>query len=57
MAESSQPQSQQEPSSAPNLVEGFIADRQVFWQRFMSFTMGSVIVLVALLVAMWLFVA
>ncbi len=50
-------QPQQEPSSGPGLAEAFIADRIGFWNRFMSFTVGAVVILVVLLIAMWLFIA
>ncbi len=47
----------QETTAGPNIDEAFVADRQIFWNRFTSFTTGSVIVLVVVLLAMWLFLA
>ena len=39
----------------PNIEEAFLLDRQLFWSRFTSFTTGSVVAVVLLLIAMWLF--
>jgi len=44
-------------STAPNVDEGFIADRQIFWSRFTNFTTGAVIAIVVLLVVLLVFVA
>ena len=41
----------------PNIDEAFIADRQMFWSRFTSFTTGAVIAVVVLLIAMAVFLA
>jgi hypothetical protein len=48
-------QPQQETTSMDPATQAFVADRQIFWNRFTSFTLGAVIVMVVLLVAMWLF--
>ena len=37
--------------------EAFIADRQIFWSRFTTFTTGAVVAVAALLIGLWLFVA
>jgi len=48
-------QVQQETTTADPAIEAFIADRQIFWKRFTTFTSGALIVVVVLLIAMWLF--
>ncbi|GAC1338503.1 MAG: hypothetical protein NVSMB18_05020 [Acetobacteraceae bacterium] len=48
-------QTQPETSSGSAAGDSFVADRQIFWSRFTSFTTGAVVVIVVLLVAMWLF--
>jgi hypothetical protein len=47
----------QPPASAPNPVtpEAFLADRQQFWSSFCSFTTGSAIAILVLLVLMLVF--
>ena len=50
-------QPQQESTTMDPATQAFVADRQIFWNRFTSFTTGSVIVIVVLVVAMWLFLA
>ncbi len=35
--------------------ETFIADRQIFWSRFTTFTTGAVIAVAVLLIALYLF--
>lgn len=45
----------QSPSPAPVTEDAFMADRQKFWNGFCSFTTGTVIALVLLLVAMLVF--
>jgi len=44
-------------SPKPNIDETFIADRQIFWSRFTTFTMGAVIAVAVLLVGLLIFVA
>ena len=39
----------------PSIEEAFTADRHIFWSRFTSFTKGSVIGIVVLLLAMLVF--
>lgn len=39
----------------PNIDEAFVADRQMFWSRFTTFTTGAVIAIVVLLIAMAVF--
>ena len=54
------PDMQSTPSQStpgPNIDEAFIADRQMFWSRFTSFTTGAVIAIVVLLIAMAVFLA
>ena len=48
---------QSSPQSAPagNIDETFIADRQIFWSRFTTFTTGAVIGVAVLLSALYLF--
>jgi hypothetical protein len=48
-------QVQQEITTVDPATQAFIVDREIFWKRFTNFTTGSVIVVVILLVAMWLF--
>jgi hypothetical protein len=40
-----------------NIDEAFIADRQIFWSRFTTFTTGAVVAVAVLLIGLWLFVA
>ncbi len=47
----------QETTAGPSIDEAFVADRQIFWNRFTTFTTGSVLVVVVLLLAMWIFLA
>ena len=35
--------------------ETFIADRQIFWSRFTTFTTGAVVAVTVLLIALYLF--
>ena len=54
------PDMQSTPSQStpgPNIDEAFVADRQMFWSRFTSFTTGAVIAIVVLLIAMAVFLA
>ncbi len=44
-----------QPTPGPNIDEAFVADRQIFWSRFTTFTTGAVIALVVLLIAMAVF--
>ena len=44
-----------QPTPGPNIDEAFVADRQMFWSRFTTFTTGAVIALVMLLIAMAVF--
>jgi hypothetical protein len=44
-------------SPMPDINETFIADRQMFWSRFTTFTMGAVIAVAVLLVGLLIFVA
>ena len=39
----------------PNIDEAFVADRQMFWSRFTTFTTGAVVAIVVLLIAMAVF--
>ncbi|HYZ62037.1 MAG TPA: hypothetical protein VE650_06240 [Acetobacteraceae bacterium] len=48
---------QDETASTDPATQAFIADRQIFWNRFTQFTTGAVIALVLLLIVMWLFMA
>jgi hypothetical protein len=48
-------QAQDETFTADPATQAFIADRQIFWHRFTRFTLGAVIVVIVLVVAMWLF--
>lgn len=48
-------QTQQDTTGGSAVADSFVADRQIFWSRFTSFTTGAVVVVVVLLVAMWLF--
>jgi hypothetical protein len=41
--------------NAPDTPDAFVADRQRFWNSFTSFTLGSVIFIVLLLIAMAVF--
>lgn len=41
----------------PDVNEAFVADRQIFWSRFTTFTMGAVIAIAVLLVGLLVFVA
>jgi len=41
----------------PDINEAFIADRQMFWSRFTTLTMGAVIAVAVLLVGLLIFVA
>ncbi len=41
----------------PNINEAFVADRQMFWSRFTTFTMGAVIAVTVLLIGLLIFVA
>ncbi len=41
----------------PNINEAFIADRQIFWSRFTTFTMGAVVAVTVLLIGLLIFVA
>ena len=41
--------------TAAGIDEAFVADRQMFWSRFTSFTTGAVVAVVVLLVAMAVF--
>ena len=40
-----------------NIDDAFVADRQTFWSRFTTFTMGAVIAIAVLLVGLLIFVA
>lgn len=41
----------------PDIDEAFVADRQIFWSRFTTATMGAAIAVAALLIGLLLFVA
>ena len=45
----------QHSTPGPNIEEAFLADRQLFWSRFTNFTTGSVVAVILLLIAMWVF--
>lgn len=38
-----------------NSDEAFIADRQIFWSRFTTFTTGAVVVVTVLVIALYVF--
>ncbi len=40
-----------------DIDKAFVADRQIFWSRFTTFTTGAVVAVVVLLIGLWLFVA
>lgn len=50
-------QVQQDNRDADPTTQAFVIDRQAFWNRFTSFTLWSVIGIVVILIALWLFVA
>ena len=50
-------QVQQETMEGDPITEAFIVDRQAFWNRFTRFTLWSIVAVVILLIALWLFVA
>ena len=50
-------QVQQETSTVDPATQAFIADRQIFWNRFTRFTLWAVVAIILLVVVMWLFVA
>ncbi len=39
-----------------NVNEAFVEDRQIFWSRFTTFTMGAVVAVTVLLVGLLVFV-
>ncbi len=41
----------------PDINETFIEDRQIFWSRFTTFTMGAVVAVTVLLIGMLIFLA
>jgi hypothetical protein len=41
--------------TAAGIDEAFVADRQMFWSRFTTFTTGAVVAVVLLLIAMAVF--
>ncbi len=44
------------PQTPPTGIDqAFVADRQLFWDRFTGFTKWAVIAVVALLVLLWVF--
>jgi hypothetical protein len=45
----------QAPGTSPITEEAFLADRKSFWNSFTSFTIGSVVVVVAILILLALF--
>jgi hypothetical protein len=48
--------STQDTTTGPSIDEAFVADRQMFWSRFTTFTTGAVIAIVLLLIAMLIFI-
>ena len=42
-------------TSASKIDETFIADRQIFWSRFTTFTTGAVVAVTVLLIALYVF--
>ncbi len=40
-----------------DINEAFVADRQIFWSRFTTFTMGAVVAITVLLIGLLIFVA
>lgn len=41
----------------PDINEAFVTDRQTFWGRFTTFTMGAVVAITILLIGLLVFVA
>ncbi len=41
----------------PNISEAFVADRQIFWSHFTTFTTGAVVAIAVLLLGLLIFVA
>lgn len=41
----------------PDIDEAFVTDRQTFWGRFTTFTMGAVVAITVLLIGLLVFVA
>lgn len=41
----------------PDINETFVTDRQMFWSRFTTFTMGAVVAVTVLLIGLLVFVA
>ncbi len=48
---------QQNDIDTDPIAHSFVVDRQVFWNRFTSFTTGAITVVILLLIGLWLFVA
>ena len=46
----------QETTTGPSIDQAFVADRQMFWNRFTNFTTGAVIAVVLLLLLMLVFI-
>lgn len=40
----------------PDIDEAFVADRQIFWSRFTTFTTGAVVVVAVVLLGLLIFV-
>jgi len=55
MEDPKMPSDQTKADAAPKIEEAFVADRQMFWSRFTSFTTGAVVAIVLLLIAMAVF--
>jgi len=55
MEDPKMPSDQTQADAAPKIEEAFVADRQMFWSRFTSFTTGAVVAIVLLLIAMAVF--
>ena len=49
------PSDQTQADTVLKIDEAFVADRQMLWSRFTSFTTGAVIAIVLLLIAMAVF--
>lgn len=49
-------QSTPQSTAMPNINEAFVEDRQIFWSRFTTFTMGAVVAVVVLLLGLLVFV-
>ena len=53
VSETNQSASPGAPTS--KIDETFVADRQIFWSRFTTFTTGAVVAVTVLLIALYLF--